>query len=335
MPEQIDAGAARAIEDEIRGKLAGETRQNALSYVAFLKANGLPPDIYINPAGYKYAWSVCMGNWDSALHRGEYQDFPMDEDLKEFVWAHVRPCANYASNGKECGCGFQPGRRGTIFGKEFYHTCHGGIEFGDLSGETLELAKKFALIYKQIEAGAVKKNKPYAPKENEWLPVKGGAQTGRPLGKVYSKSLDARFFITPRRRYAWDAAVGFSGGWVPAVRAQMPVILNLCSNSRIQAYKGPGEGWRAVETLKYQANVTYNAEMSIDIATNTYSATVWMLDADGGQDTPYVIAKDYPFRFGGDPAVPVITAIDTVYVGQDESPVLAFTVRDFEVVGGE
>jgi len=335
MSEQNNANATPAIEDEIREKLTGDAQKSALDYVAFVKANGSEPHIFINPTGYKYAWSVCLGNWDSVLSRGEYQDFPIDEKLKTFAWAHVRPCSNYISNGNECGCGFQPGRRRTIFGKDFFHTCHGGIEFGDLSGETLELAKQFAFMYEQMIADAASKDKPYAPGENEWLPVKG-TQTGRPLGKIYTKFLNVQFFLTPRRRYAWDAFVGFSGGgWAPATRAQLPVGLNLSSNSRIEAYKGPGVGWTAVETLKYQADVTYIAEMSINVTNSTFSATVWMLDAEDKQDTPYFIAKDFPFRIGGDPAIPAITAIDTVYIGQDGSHILAFTIRDFEVVGGE
>jgi len=224
-----------------------------------------------------------------------------------------------------------------LFVKEFFHTCHGGVEFGDLNGETLELAKMLTEVWAQSMADAAKNDKPYVPGENEWLPIKGnGAPTGRPLGKTYTKTLDVQFYITPRRRYAWDAAVGFSGGgWVPATRAQIPVGLNLCSNSRIEGYKGPSEGWRSVETLKYQANVTYFVEMSINITDNTYNSMVWMLDAGGKQDTPYFIAKDFPFRLGGDPAVPAIKAIDTVYLGQDGSPILAFTVKDFKVAGGE
>jgi len=75
--------------------------------------------------------------------------------------------------------------------------------------------------------------------------------------------------------------------------------------------------------------------MSINITDNTYGATVWMLDASGKQDAPYSIAKDFPFRLGGDPAIPAITAIDTVYLGQDDDPMLAFIVKDFKVVGGE
>jgi len=100
MSEQNNANATPTIEDEIREKLTGKAQRNALDYVAFVKANGLEPNIFINPPGYKNAWSVCMGNWDSILSRSEYQNFPIDERVKEFAWAHVKPCTNYISNGK-------------------------------------------------------------------------------------------------------------------------------------------------------------------------------------------------------------------------------------------
>ena len=352
------------IEDVIREKLTGETQQNALNYVAFLKANGITPDepetfdaaahtqcffgsdngsICILGIGHyplKWGFSTC-GGWDNVLFRSEYQDFPVDEKVKEFAWAHACTCRNFKSNGKQCGCGFQPGRRISMFGKDFYHACHGGLDISNPDGDTLESAKKFTVVLKQIMADAAKNDKPYVPGENEWLSVKGtGAPTGRPLEKIYTKTLDVQFYITSRRRYAWDAAVGFSGGgWVPDTLEQIPAALSISSNSRFGAYSEAAiyweDHWGAVETLKFQANVTYFVEMSLNITDNIYSATVWMLDANGEIDTPYCIAKDFPFRLGGESEVPAITAIDTIYLVQKEGAESAFIVKDFKVVGGE
>ena len=84
--------------------------------------------------------------------------------------------------------------------------------------------------------------------------------------------------------------------------------------------------------LKYQANVTYFIEMSINVTDNIYDATVWMLDASGEPDTPYCIAQIFPFR--REESTPPMTIIDTIYpvnVHQSES----FIIRDFKVVGGE
>ena len=352
MSEQNEVNTRLKIEDDLIAALSGDNLKNALAYVDFMMANGLAHDIgdtthfendgdyvcqiCINPIGYRYAWSVCMGGWDSVPCRSEYQNFPIDEDIKEFALAHVRPCTYFTSNGKECGCGFQPGRRVTLFGNEFYHTCHGGVEFGDLSGESLELAKRLTDVWKQMMDDAAKKDIPYVPKENEWLSVEDiGAHTGRPLGKAYAKSLCVQFYITPRHRYATDSTIGFSGGgWVPTDRKQIPIALCLGASSRdrFQAFKGPNEGWRNIETLKYQANVTYFVELTINIIDNTYSATAYMLDASGKPDTPYCIAKDFPFRQEG--GIPPIKAIDTIYLGP-AGWWGSYSIQDFKIVCGE
>ena len=349
MSEQNNASATRVIEDVIKENLTGETRQNALDYIAYMKANGMAPQtpgsnafcsadgyvcqICIYPVDNIPGWTIYMGqSYDDVLLRGEYQKFPIDEDLKEFACAHVNPCG-------ACGCGFQPGRRITLFGKEFNNVCTGLLSFSNPDDEALELTKRLTEVWKQSMADAAKKDKPYVLKNNEWPSAKGfGADTGRSLGKVYTKSLDVQFYFTPRRRFVNNAVVGFSGGgWVPTALEQIPAALRIGHNSRFGANKGAAGAWdwAAVETLKFQANVTYLVEMPINIANNTYSAMVWMLDASGEKDTPYSIAKDFPFRAGGDHAVPNITAIDTVYLGQDDDNILAFVVRDFKVVSGK
>jgi len=348
MLEQTNINTRLKIEDDLAAALSGDNLKYALAYVAYMKENGLARDtgdgnafnsadgyvcqICINPSGYWYAWSVCMGGWDSIPYHREYQNFPIDERVKEYAWEHVRICSNFADKWK-CGCGFQPGKRITLFGKEFYHTCHGGVEFGDLDDETLELAKKLTDVWAQIMADAAKNDKPNTPKENEWFSVKeNSAHASRSLGKIYTKSLDLQFYITHRSRYASNAAVGFSGGgWVPAAMEQIPVALRFGDSSWFVAYKGPAEGWKATEKLKYQANVPYFVEMSINITDNTYNAIIWMLDADGKPDTPYLIAKDFPFRHGDD--TPTITAIDTIYLGPAGWG--SYIIRDFKIVGGE
>ena len=176
---------ALAIEDVIREKLPGDMQKNALDLIAFMKANGISPSttprIDDTPEGKAYTygsdsanggcgliliepgkpgWGYCYGGfYDSALLRNEYQDFPVDENVKAFAWAHVSACRNFTTNGKECGCGYQPGRRITIFGKEFHHTCHGVMGFDNPDGEMLKLVKKLIDVRLQINADAAKKDK--------------------------------------------------------------------------------------------------------------------------------------------------------------------------------
>ena len=353
MPEQHNENTHLKIEELIRSELTGDVQKNALDYVAYLKASGiLPETLDSNVFGYPDefvcvlcvfpvenipSWFIFMGNCDCALCGNEYQDYPIDEKLKKFAWSQVKTCCNFTSNGKYCGCGFQPGRRIKLFGKTFDNVCTSVLAIQNPDGEALELTKKLSDVWRRTNAAAAKKDKAALRKlkENEWPCVKGiGAHTGRPLGKIYTESLNVEFTITSRRRYPNDAAVGFSGGeWIPASWEQVPAALRLGSTSRFEASKGPAEDWTAVETLRYQAHMTYFVEMSINITDNTYSTTVWMLDANGEKDTPYRIAKDFPFRAGtGDPAIPRITAIDTIYLGPNPG---AFIVRDFKVVGGE
>jgi len=349
MSEQNNESTPLTIEDYFRSVLIGEKLRNALDYVACKRAKGRPvgtPDgdmcnFDVGVIGTQNfdgipGWWISIGHFDGFFLRRENQDFQIDDKLKELVWSNVRPCYHFKTNGKECGCGSQPGRRVRFFGKEFHNTCHGLVEVQNADGEVLELTKKLTDVWAQVEDDAAKIFNSYVPKENEWLSVRDiGAHTGRPLGRVYTKSLDVQFYLTSRRRFVLDADIAFSGGgWVPTTAQQIPAGLRIGGCSRFKAYKGPDEGWHAVETLKYQGNVTYFAEMSFNITDNTYSATVWMPDADGETDTPYLIAKDYPFRFGGDSAIPSIKAIDTVYVGSDFFD-HSIIVRDFKVVGGE
>jgi len=57
--------------------------------------------------------------------------------------------------------------------------------------------------------------------------------------------------------------------------------------------------------------------------------------SSGEKNAPRCIAKDFPFRLGGnDPAIPRITAIDTVYLGQDDDNNPAFIISDFKVAAG-
>jgi hypothetical protein len=70
-----------------------------------------------------------------------------DEHLQKFAQEHVKICGHFKSNGKDCGCGNQPGKRVSIFGKEFDNIC-GSIEFGDASAEELKYIIKVVELTK-------------------------------------------------------------------------------------------------------------------------------------------------------------------------------------------
>ena len=339
MSEQNKAPATPTFEDVLREKLTGKTLENALDYVAYLEEIGVPGDggVYYVPGAYlcnihqvdETGWHISVEHIDSPLCRVEYQGFPVDEKVKEFAWAHMTKCGNH-------GCGYNPGRRVTLFGKEFKNTCFALLDFSNPDGEDLELLKKLSLVWKRVvDDAAGKGTLYYGTVKNEWSPARvTDALPGLPLGKAYTKTLDVEFRVTIKKTFVNQVAVGFSGGGiVPAGLGQFPAALGIGAAhlDRFEAIKG-AEGFTSVEALKYQRDVTYLAEMSLNITANTYDATVWMLDADGRPDTPYYIARDYPFRLeeGAGP----LTAIDRVhplYMYDDR----AYIVGDFTVVGGE
>ena len=181
MSEQINEITWLKVEDHLRTTLSGDLQKNALDYIAYMKVSGIildskPPYSYDSPDGkvYNYnfgsdirakaglfivlviepgerGWTICMGSSDNNLSGSEYQNrakFPADEKVKEFAWEHARICQNFRTNGEECGCGRQPGKRITLFGKEIDNSCDGNIEINNPHGETLELTKRLTDLWK-------------------------------------------------------------------------------------------------------------------------------------------------------------------------------------------
>ncbi|MCL2014030.1 MAG: hypothetical protein FWG69_03470 [Oscillospiraceae bacterium] len=153
MPEQI-------IESHIKETLAGDKRENALDFVAHLKANEMQ---FERGKGYwedKLYWMVkykgeyvCFilfssdedGNWiiwsdDSGSDW--YANAPMDASMKEIAWKHVDICGNCG------GCKNPGGSRKTIFGKEFDNVCVTPMKFDSPDSETVECMKKMIEIRK-------------------------------------------------------------------------------------------------------------------------------------------------------------------------------------------
>ena len=342
------------VEDVMKNILRGETLKNALDFIAFMRASGFTTDdeygnnfYYMGePGNVLLCWNnekYPEGEWgifNSPIR--EYGGLPLDESLKEFSRANVRICTG------ECGCPTWPrGGNQTVFGKEYQHLCSSVIVFMVPDAEALEKIKKLVEYMKLIITEEVNKTEAFlsALAESEWPSVKDiGAHTGRPLGKTYTTSLAVEFTVTPRltnmrfftQNHNKESAIVFSGGgWVPAMWQQCPGAIRFGNNFSVECFKGPAEGWTAVEPLTYQANGKLAVDVKINVAANTYSTTVWTLDATGGKDKPHRITIDFPFCLGtGNPATPAITAIDTIYLGPGDGKA-AYVIRDFKVVGGE
>jgi len=157
MSEQNNANTAPVLEDFIREKLTGETQQNALDYVAFLRSNKLP--LVSNSDG----WFIG-GNFENSIGflivRGDAQkvdpwticfyfcDFggngSTNDELKETAWAYVNPCTKCHEGWKDCGRANR-----TVFGREFEALCLSPLAFNNPDGKTLESVKKLMLMLMQ------------------------------------------------------------------------------------------------------------------------------------------------------------------------------------------
>ena len=144
------------IGEKIKATLKGEAQNNALEFVAFLRANDMP--IQSNKDGQGWAVGGVVGNSSGyMLVNGAAQlpgpwtvwfnscEFPCGEtandELKEAAWSHASFCGRCHSNWESCGGGER-----TIFGKEFSRLCHSPLMFCDPDATTLENMKKLMLM---------------------------------------------------------------------------------------------------------------------------------------------------------------------------------------------
>lgn len=156
MSEQNNANTKPVLEDVIRYKLTGETRQNALDFVAHLSAGDESGDFSIR---YDTQWGeniwlaknkgeiVCYiivfpahspEFWMQVLihgNLGEHAAMAVDEHIKEVAWTNMTSCGNC---GAKCG---PEKRRRTVFGKEFDNVCSDTLWFNNPDAATFDCIK--------------------------------------------------------------------------------------------------------------------------------------------------------------------------------------------------
>ena len=151
------------IEDKINSVLTGDARQNALDFVAFLQSDEISPDWHHSGDG----WSVMYANesigfmlvngvaempgpwtiWFNSCDFGEAG--PVADEVKQTAWDNASICGHFATGGKVCGCGDQPGFQRAIFGKVFENRCHSPLMFTNPDAETLVNVNKLMLLLKK------------------------------------------------------------------------------------------------------------------------------------------------------------------------------------------
>ena len=151
----------QTIESHIKETLAGDTRKNALDFVAFLLANEMQ---FERGEGYwkdKLYWCIKHENesvcylllnspkenlkpwtiWSDDSGSNCFEDCSLDEYMKEIAWDNVDFCGN-------CGGDCSPGTRKVVFGKEFNNVCRAAMRFTNPDAETVECMKKLVEIRK-------------------------------------------------------------------------------------------------------------------------------------------------------------------------------------------
>ena len=157
---------APAIEEAINDILRDDALNNALDFAAFLRTNDFLPVWHDSGDGWSIMradegigfivvnrvekWGIKPRSWTVFFNSCDFDgDAPANDDLKEIAWTHLNICGHYLSGGKRCGCGNQPGRRDTIFGKECEHLCHSPLAFTNPDAQTVEHMKKLMLLLKK------------------------------------------------------------------------------------------------------------------------------------------------------------------------------------------
>lgn len=152
--------SAQKIEDVIATVLRGDAQRNALDFIAFLSASGIPFNVSENYLDVHYhgknvcsilitgadqapgPWTIWSDQepgawiaWSDEDDVTEREDFPVDEQTKEVVWAHVNYCAS-------CGGSCSPGKTKTVLGKKFHGLCSSAVAFTNPDAEALDCAKR-------------------------------------------------------------------------------------------------------------------------------------------------------------------------------------------------
>jgi len=172
MSEKNKASTLSALEGTIKEKLMGEAQKHALEFIAYTQANGLVYDagyatnnahlflyngetvflLGLPPFWNVKGWNIYLGIEDNIVSNGNYEDFLVDETLKEFAWSNVKTCE--VALGRDCGCGKQPGKRVNLFGKEIENNCPSHVLwFVEPDASTLEKIFKLVNVWKRCIDG--------------------------------------------------------------------------------------------------------------------------------------------------------------------------------------
>ena len=160
-----EKSAKPKLEDVINEVLSESVCDNALDFVAFLRANKMT-----TPWSAKNSWKICfkgknmgfMSTSGTAAYRGlgenswhicftdsEFanddtacgEQCVLSEKQKDTIWNTLRNC-------QKCPYLCNPGKSMTIFGRKFDSVCHQWLSLVNPNAETLDCVKKWFYLYK-------------------------------------------------------------------------------------------------------------------------------------------------------------------------------------------
>jgi len=148
--------SVKLIENAIKEKLTSEKQKNALDFIASMRENDFSFERFDDEGGgwdptYNGKGFGCVLvaddfmffiglDWDFGRN-----DIVVDDELKEFAWAHTTICPQspckppYCENNKN---------RWQIFGKQYESTCHSPLQFIAPDAKTLDNVKKLLFATK-------------------------------------------------------------------------------------------------------------------------------------------------------------------------------------------
>ena len=152
----------KGIETYIEELLTGDKQNVALTFEAFLRANGFA---FERGGGYwadKWYWYVKYNNqfagyialnypegqmdswtvWSDEYNTPSFADYPLDEETKQAAWAHIDICAH-------CGSCEQQGTCKRLFGRDFENVCGTTFRFDNPDADALACMQKLFLIRKE------------------------------------------------------------------------------------------------------------------------------------------------------------------------------------------
>jgi hypothetical protein len=150
------------IENYIGDMLIGDTRRNALEFVAFLRTNNMSIERFTYHGEDTFHWEVkymdelvCYVLLDAEdsgwtimpdnSSTGRFADYPIDETMKEIAWKNLNICVD----GRCGGCDRGTGKRQMVFGKEIENVCPMAYNFTNPDTNALKLAIKMMDVRKR------------------------------------------------------------------------------------------------------------------------------------------------------------------------------------------